>query len=281
MTVLSSATVAYDRSDAREQRRNELAERLAEARKRAGHRTGGDWRGAVAPLFATLLLWLVGVDAILVMVNGRAALFPRVVAAYEAVQRVVPLSMLNDPPIATGAAELTTAGPVQLILTGQDPEGDPLSVRIVRPPAHGELVVPNDASAPLVVEYRPTAGFSGDDVLTFVVSDGVHDSAEMSRPIRVYAPPEPPSSPPTATRTRVESTRIADFDPDDFDPDDPTSWRSDQVTPEYIRRAQQILDGQPQSQRGGRPPGARRERDAPPSLTPPLIPNAELERGAR
>jgi hypothetical protein len=257
--------VAYDRSDAREQRRNELAARLAEVRARVGHRKDADWRGAGAPLAATALLLVTMPDAVLFAMGRSPPIFSTALKAgaglVEAIERSPPF---NDPPTAEGAPELSTAGPMQLTLSGHDPEGAPLTVTIVRPPAHGELVVPDGAEAPLLVEYRPTAGFSGDDAFAFVVDDGVLQSPVAERVLRVYAPA--PRVERTMPRSPADGRRVGR----DFDPRDPSSWRDARVTPEYLQRAEQVLDG--------------RERDtlpSAPSLMPPLIPSAELERGAR
>jgi hypothetical protein len=266
--------VAYDRSDAREQRRNELAARLAEARRRAGHRQGRDWWGALPPLSATALLLALAPDAVLLAMGQSPPVLSTAVSLgsglAEAIDRSPPF---NDPPAADGASEVTTAGPTLLTLTGRDPEGAQLTVEIVRPPAHGTLVVPTDLHAPLVVEYRPAEGFAGDDVFAFVVDDGMHQSPAMERHVRVYLPaPQVPHE---------DDARAEALGGRDFDPHDPSSWRDARVTPDYLERAQQILDGHAQIVRTGQLPGRRDEEAAPTPLMPPLVPTAELERGAR
>ena len=74
-----------------------------------------------------------------------------------------------------------------ITLTGSDPEGDPLVFTVLSGPSHGVLtgVAPN-------LSYTPSAGFLGQDSLTFTASDGSLDSAPATVSIDVVVPPDPP-----------------------------------------------------------------------------------------
>ena len=58
-----------------------------------------------------------------------------------------------------------------VVLTGSDVEGSPLTFVLVNPPAHGSL-----SGAPPNVRYTPAANYNGPDVFTFKVNDGELDS---------------------------------------------------------------------------------------------------------
>jgi hypothetical protein len=94
----------------------------------------------------------------------------------------------NQAPTANDSAVTApqnTATPI--MLSGSDPDGDPLLFTVVTGPAHGGLngVAPN-------LSYTPTPGFQGQDSFTFSVSDGVFDSAPATVTIDVVVPPDPP-----------------------------------------------------------------------------------------
>jgi hypothetical protein len=76
--------------------------------------------------------------------------------------------VINDPPVAdpqaVGTAEDT---PVPVVLTGSDPNDDPLTFHVVSAPASGVL---SGSGASLT--YIPAANFHGADSFTFVAYDG-------------------------------------------------------------------------------------------------------------
>lgn len=89
----------------------------------------------------------------------------------------------NQPPVARDSAVATDVGvPVAVTLEATDADGDPLTYRIVTPPAHGSL----SGTAPALT-YSPAAGVAGDVSFTFVASDGAADSnvATVSIAVRV------------------------------------------------------------------------------------------------
>ena len=70
----------------------------------------------------------------------------------------------NRPPVATDAA-VTVAedGSVSIVLAGTDPDGDPLTITVTGPPAHGSF----GAGV-----YTPAPNYHGPDSIEFTVDDG-------------------------------------------------------------------------------------------------------------
>jgi hypothetical protein len=99
---------------------------------------------------------------------------------------------VNDPPVATGGSQ-TVHGRHAVMLTGSDVDGDHLSFEVLQGPGHGTIT--GDAPA---LQYTPAAGFSGDDAISYRVSDG----KLMSQPAtwQLHATP---GSAPSATAATV------------------------------------------------------------------------------
>jgi len=76
-----------------------------------------------------------------------------------------------------------------IILTGSDPDGDPLTFAILRAPAHGTLT----GKAPNVI-YTPDPNFSWMDSFTFRVSDGTAESPAATVRISVTPVNDPPKA---------------------------------------------------------------------------------------
>jgi hypothetical protein len=76
----------------------------------------------------------------------------------------------NQPPTADSKSVTTTMDtPADITLSGQDPEGGPLTFSIVDQPTHGTLgstITPQG-----VIRYTPTAGYTGSDSFTYVSRD--------------------------------------------------------------------------------------------------------------
>ena len=86
----------------------------------------------------------------------------------------------NDAPVATDDAGITPEDtPIQIDLVDNDTDidGDVLSVDSITQPANGTAVI----SGTTGVTYMPDAEFNGDDLFTYVVSDGIlTDTATVS-----------------------------------------------------------------------------------------------------
>ncbi len=100
--------------------------------------------------------------------------------------------------------------PVDVVLAGGDLLTCDLGFTIVTPPAHGSLgAITNQACAPGLpssdtarVTYTPAPGFSGDDVFTYRVNDGLFDSSPASVFLTVQ-----PAPPPTCANGPVVACR--------------------------------------------------------------------------
>lgn len=100
----------------------------------------------------------------------------------------------NSPPSADDQSVETALGtPILLMLTGSDPDGDPLGFAIVGGPSNGALgpITPLTAFAATVL-YQPAPGFTGPDSLEFTTHDDRNDSQPASVAIEVTPEPLPP-----------------------------------------------------------------------------------------
>ena len=96
---------------------------------------------------------------------------------------VKPATAPNAPPTANSQRVTTDQGaPKNIILTGSDPNNDPLTFKIVTKPEHGTLI----GTGPSVL-YRPDKDYVGADRFTFRVNDGKLDSSDAVVTIGVAA----------------------------------------------------------------------------------------------
>ena len=93
----------------------------------------------------------------------------------------ITVTPVNDPPSATSQS-ITTAEDTatDVTLSGADPDGDPLTYRVVSGPAHGSLSGTGSNRA-----YTPAADYAGTDAFTFTASDGQVESAPVTVSISV------------------------------------------------------------------------------------------------
>jgi uncharacterized repeat protein (TIGR01451 family) len=88
---------------------------------------------------------------------------------------LISVSVTNRPPMANGQGVTTVQGaPKAIVLTGSDPDGDPLTFAIVGAPANGTLSLLNTNTG--TVTYTPNLSFAGTDSFTFTVNDGTTNS---------------------------------------------------------------------------------------------------------
>jgi Bacterial Ig domain len=104
----------------------------------------------------------------------------------------------NQAPIANpqslSAAEDT---PLDIVLTGSDPDCNPLTYSVVSGPNHGTL----SGIAPSLT-YTPSANYNGADSFTFVVNDGQATSDPATVDITVLAVNDAPVADPQSATTR-------------------------------------------------------------------------------
>jgi hypothetical protein len=111
---------------------------------------------------------------------------------------VIVASGINQAPTANPQSVSTSEDtPLDILLTGSDPEGDPLTYSVVLSPSHGTLT----GTAPSLT-YAPAANYYGADALTFVVTDGHANSEPAEVTIDVTAVNDAPVADPQSVATR-------------------------------------------------------------------------------
>jgi PKD repeat protein len=96
--------------------------------------------------------------------------------------------VVNRPPVADPKFVITvedTAVPV--LLSGSDPDGDPITFAVLTTPAHGVL-----SGSGALLTYTPAANYFGADSFTYRVSDGALDSAVATVDITITAANDAP-----------------------------------------------------------------------------------------
>jgi hypothetical protein len=97
----------------------------------------------------------------------------------------VTVQPVNDAPVAADQAVTAAFGSTVVItLTATDPDGDPLTFRLLEQPQNGAL----DGAGPIWT-YAPDLGFSGSDQVAFVANDGQVDSNRAVVAIQVATRP--------------------------------------------------------------------------------------------
>jgi hypothetical protein len=124
----------------------------------------------------------------------------------NSVEYLVPSSVpANNQPVADPLTLTTTVNtPIDLLLTGSDPDDDPLTFHVIEPPLHGSL-----AGDPPQLTYTPDTDYTGLDSFTFVVIDGTLGSDPALVSITVTAiedPTEPPPPHPAIQIVRLTQT---------------------------------------------------------------------------
>ena len=94
---------------------------------------------------------------------------------------VVAIDVLNQAPVVMDAFhQVHHRDSLRRFWEAMDLDGDDLTYKITTPPAHGSVTIEGDQYI-----YRPQPGYTGEDVFTFLASDGVSNSEEASVTIRV------------------------------------------------------------------------------------------------
>ena len=112
----------------------------------------------------------------------------------------------DDPPIANGDNVTVPEDAVShILLTADDPDGDPLTYTVLRTPTHGKL----SGTAPNLI-YTPDPNFSWLDSFTFRVSDGKTDSVPATILISVAPANDPPTAKDDKLKTKEDTPATID-----------------------------------------------------------------------
>lgn len=117
----------------------------------------------------------------------------------------VTITVLNRAPTARDDRESANAGRKEVVEApgvlenDDDADGDELQATLVSGPSHGAVVLRSDGS----FDYTADPGFDGDDVFTYVATDGIASSspAEVTMNVSASGSTPRPSSPPPPTPT--------------------------------------------------------------------------------
>jgi VCBS repeat-containing protein len=113
----------------------------------------------------------------------------------------ISVTPVNDLPTATGAsASATEDQPVDIIVSGDDLDGDDLSFIMVTGPQHGTVSL-----SAATFTYTPAPNYAGGDSFTFKVNDGSSDSAEATVQITVAAVNDAPTATGAAAQTNEDT----------------------------------------------------------------------------
>ncbi len=123
--------------------------------------------------------------------------------ALDSLPALVSISVVpvNDRPVADHQTVSTDEDTARdILLTGEDPEFDPLNYEVLTQPAHGTL-----SGTPPFLTYLPTNNYSGPDSFTFRVSDATTNSEPATVSLTVRPVNDAPNAPDAAFETSEDS----------------------------------------------------------------------------
>ncbi|WP_108667151.1 tandem-95 repeat protein [Euzebya rosea] len=127
----------------------------------------------------------------------------------------VTVNRVNAPPVAADGSVTTDEDtPVQVVLSGSDPDGDPLAWHILSHPAHGSLTGSGNTRT-----YTPDPDYAGTDELRFATDDGEDRSAPATVTITVVPTPDAPIATDDQATTDEDTATTIDVLANDRDPD--------------------------------------------------------------
>ncbi|MBV7337160.1 tandem-95 repeat protein, partial [Chloroflexi bacterium TSY] len=139
----------------------------------------------------------------------------------ESVAVSITVEPRNDPPSAISGLLITIKDtPVTVSLQGSDVDGDALVFSISQQPTNGTLgeIQPEDNTL-AKVDYRPNAGFIGDDSIAFEVDDGNNGKQVGTIKITVKETNQPPEPNSQVVSVAVDTAEVIVLTGTDVDED--------------------------------------------------------------
>ena len=149
--------------------------------------------------------------------NKPATRFPGILLSILVLAAPAVLAQVNLPPTANSQSVSTPEDtPRAILLTGSDPEGQPLTFSIVASPTNGSL-----SGSPPNMTYTPVTNFNGTDVFLFTVFDGdLSDTTPATVTIQVTAVNDAPiARPDSLTVNEDTNNNVVDVLANDGDVD--------------------------------------------------------------
>ena len=126
----------------------------------------------------------------------------------------------NNAPVAKPQSVVLNRNTTKdIFYLADDLDGDPVTFRIIRAPAHGELF-----SYPTLGSYSPHKGYFGTDSFTYKASDGFLESGEATVDITILNTNNPPTANSLSLMTRVNQAVSITLTATDLD-DDPVTFQ--------------------------------------------------------
>ena len=111
---------------------------------------------------------------------------------------------LNQAPSAvSNSLTISEDSPLEITLSGSDPDGDSISYSLNSQPSHGYL-----GGAEPNLSYTPNPNFSGTDSFSFIVSDGIDDSSIANITITIAPINDPPIGAITIASTVIQEQTL-------------------------------------------------------------------------
>ena len=144
----------------------------------------------------------------------------------------------NHPPTADSKSVSTdTSTPVDIKLTGKDPENSPLTFVVADTPKNGKVALV--AGSADTVRYTPNTGFTGSDSFTYTAKDNkgaISDKATVNVTVLTPGGTNPPPPPPPPTSTDFPYTFVGspqDMGDEGWDTRHYASGKPDDITHEW------------------------------------------------
>jgi IgGFc binding protein/Big-like domain-containing protein len=127
----------------------------------------------------------------------------------------ITLLHVNHAPVANAKTLTLNQGTsAPLVLTGSDPDNDPITFRVTTSPAHGAL-----SGTPPNLTYTPATNFYGTDNFEYVANDGAVDSAPATVAITVNHVNHPPVASGQSAQTNEDTAKAILLSATDVDSD--------------------------------------------------------------